>query len=234
MTLVGIPLSFQTLLSDPAPGLVFSANEQAGLGRRAYPAPHIVADPAGWSARRTLRLLAKPSGPLEDVHAFFGAHDGLSLCVCEDRTNRGPSRAALSFLPVAAWDAATITAEGNDDGRLFAGLDEIYRHDSYRVIASSPSESTLLTLLLADGDHPQAKAGSIFYLSMRPVCERIFPLATSLGELLAKIAANPAGFVHSLGFTGRVAGMDGRIYDDLIESYVPDVRQQADLYRAAA
>jgi hypothetical protein len=231
---VGVPHSFQTLLRDPDPGLVFSANDAAGVGRRSYSTPHTVAPRAGWLARRALKALVGSGGDaLQDLRDFFEAHDGLSLCMCKDPAHPGGIRAALSFLPVSAWDAATATAEFNDDGHLFAGLEDIYRRGRFKIIASSPNEGTLLTVLLEDGYDAQAKAGAIYYLSLRPACERLFPFAPRLNVLLERLAANPAGFLHALGFTGRVKGLDGMTHPDLIETYVADVRARADFVEDA-
>lgn len=178
-------------------------------------------------------MLRGGQGALGELFEFVCSHDGVSLCLTPDGTNATAGRAALSFLPFRAWDEATDTAEWNDDGRLLHGLDEVYRPGGYLVIGSSPNEGTLLTVLLEDGEHPLAKAGALYYLSLRPVCDRTAPLAPSMNALLERIAHNPAGFFHSIGFTGRATAVDGSTHSVGIESYVPDIRGHASL-RAAA
>ena len=221
-----LPQAFLSLLRDPGPGLVFGPNHAAGLGRRALPAPHHFGAPAGWFARRSLRSMCRAGGTLEELADFFDAHNGISLCVRQSPENA--SQPALAFLPLSAWDQATATALANNEGRLFRGLDAIYTPGDFRVIASCPSEGTLLTVLLKQGADESARPGAIYYVSMKPVCDPLFPFAPGINALCDALANNPAGVFARLGYLPSVRDGSGAPHPDPVESYVPDVRSHPD------
>lgn len=225
---MSLPASFLDLFNHPAPGLVFGPHERAGVGRRAYHAPHFLPGRPLWWRRRLVRKLAsRHPAALADFVEFYTAHDGCALCIRPDTLNGGYA-AALTFLPVAVWSAAIRPFLRAGD-RAWA-LDELpfYRSGEWRVFAASPSESTCLTIFF-DGEHQgRSLAGQIYYISLDPVLSMKEPLAPTFADLLDRIGRDPAAFLSDMGYCSHVQSEQGDYYGDPAEAYTPDVRTHPD------
>ena len=219
---MALPSQLQSLLAHPAPGILFGAHERAGIPERIRPTRHAAKPPARPADLEELRAaLAHAPEVLAQWLPFHQACDGFELCILPDSMN-GVEEPALSLLSIQDSEAITRTYEPEGEmAWLTEEIPDLYTPGNFRIIASSPSEGTTLTLGLQGELDGKPLAGRIFYLAMDPVCD--FDLFPSLTALLDAMSSDPGALIKDLGYCAAAVGASG-IYGDPPERYFPDIR----------
>lgn len=220
---MGLPDSFQRLLTAPAPGLVFSAQPDRGLAERAYPAPHTVGPPASWLAQRRLRRLCGDESLRDALSDLYGRFDGMVLFSLRDMIEEFDS-GAVDLLSVGWWQRATAAYSKEEALRRRIQSSSLYASGTWRVIGYVYPDQAALTMFF-DGTHQgRSLAGRVFLLTVDGNAGQEQELAPSLDALLESIGADPVGFLSRVGFRWSLPAEDGAWCEGRVMGYVEDVR----------
>jgi hypothetical protein len=214
--------TLETLLSHPAPGVVFSEHDRAGVPCRAHPSRHQWRGVLNSEDRATLDRLVGGNPALSDLKTVYERSDGVDLFYLKC-PNCDEPHWALSLLPVSQWHAAT--AQWKDDGNcawLMKGGD-LYQHGEWRVIASMPSEEMRLVQFFSGEFEGKPLAGRIYCIGLDGYLAFDEEVAPNLSALLEDLLRDPAAFFERVGFSWTVDTGEGH-YGDPIDGYVADVR----------
>lgn len=221
--------AFRTLLSHPAPGLVFGAHQFAGVGERAYATPHHAAPPPSRPGMQLLEsLTAKHRDALSDVVEVYSAHDGLGFCELYDR-DMDRTVPALRLLPISGWEEATEEWRSGDCSRFMEDV-AMYHAGQWRVIGQMPCEGLSLVVFFGGDYEGKPLAGRMFCLGLDGYLGYEEELAPSLDAFARSFAADPAAVFKRIGFGWGVETERGN-FGDPIQSYVADVRGHPSLTR---
>ncbi|MCC6968784.1 MAG: hypothetical protein IT434_01050 [Phycisphaerales bacterium] len=218
--------AIESLMGDPAPGLVFGVHERAKLPRRAHPSRHAWGSEVTTAERKELIALTAGSPELADLLDVYERSNGVHLfylkCPNCDEPHWG-----LTLLPISEWATATaVWQAGGDCASLMEGCD-LYHKGQWRVIASMPSEEMHLVQFFS-GEHDGEKlAGKIYCIGLDGYLGFQEEVAPNLSSLMQDIAQDPAAFFDRLGF-GWTVEVDEGCFGDPIEQYIADVRGHPD------